>query len=376
MTSTEETIARIAQQTLALAFHRAKTEDGILKPKGQRWHQWDWSIGVGFYGIGKAYDLNHDDAYLAKLKEWIDARIDGGIPAICVNTNALMTTVLRLHQRCPEERYERLCRVFDDYLLNMAPRVPCGALAHETIESRNTGQIWTDTLFMSIIYAAQRAVLLKDQEYMRVALRQLILHAQNLYDAGSGLFYHGWNDIEKRPLGAKWGRGNAWVIVSAIEILELVPFDFPEKRSLLDQLHHQLANLEQLQAADGFWSTVLDHPETYPESSATAGVAYGVLKGIRLGLVPGAYAPMARRAIKALLKNVDSKGTVLRGSSGTPIKQSVAEYAHVPYAITPFTQGLALMALCEFELQRIHQGAKDELYTATATWENGQDSGY
>ncbi len=68
---------------------------------------------------------------------------------------------------------------------------------------------------------------------------------------------------------------------------------------------------------------------------------------------------MAQRAIKAVLDNVDAEGNVLRGSSGTPIKRDVAEYAQVPYAITPFSQGLALMALCEFELQG-GQGARDE----------------
>ncbi len=361
MTRIEATIAKIAQQTLALAFHPTPSDDGNRMRKAQRWHQWDWSIGVGFYGVGKAYDFNHNDACVLKLKEWIDARIDGGIPAICVNTNALMTTVLRLHQRCPEMRYESLCRVFDNYLLNTAPRVPCGALAHETIESRNSGQIWTDTLFMSIVYAVQRSLLLNDRKYLQEALRQLILHVQSLYDADSGLFYHGWDDVVKCPLGAKWGRGNAWVIVSSIEILELVPFDFLGKAELLDRLQHQLACLEQLQDTDGYWRTVLDHPETYAESSVTAGVAYGVLKGIRLGLVPRHYAAMAQRAIEAVLDSVDGKGNVLRGSSGTPIKQNIAGYAQIPYAITPFTQGLALMALCEFELQGIHEGAKDEL---------------
>ncbi len=348
MTGIEEIIARIAHQTLALAFHRAETDDGKRKPKGLRWHQWDWSIGVGFYGVGKAYDFNHDEAYILKLKEWIDARIDGGIPAICVNTNALMTTVLRLQQRCPEDRYERLCRVFDDYLLNAGPRVPCGALAHETIESPNSGQIWTDTLFMSIIYAVQRALLLNDESYLQEALRQLRLHVSHLYDSDWGLFYHGWNDVERRPLGARWGRGNAWVIVSAMEILDLVPFDFDGRQDLMDRLLHQLATLEKLQDTDGYWRTVLDHPETYAESSVTAGVAYGVLKGIRLGLVPRDYTTMAQRAIRTLLNNVDAEGNVLRGSSGTPIKQNIAGYVQVPYAITPFTQGLALMALCEF----------------------------
>ncbi len=351
MTTTQETIAKIARQTLALAFHQTETHVANHEFNSRRWHQWDWSMGVGFYGLWKAYDLAPDDAYITKMKEWIDVRKDRGIPAICVNTNALLTTVLRLHQRHPEECYESLCRVFDDYLLKTAPRVPCGALAHTTIESRNSGEIWADTLFMSVIYATQRSLLLNDREYMQEALRQMILHVQNLYDVDSGLFYHGWNDVEKRPLGAKWGRGNAWVVVSAMEILEFVPFDFPEKQDLLDRLHHQLAALKLLQDDDGCWRTVLDHPETYPESSVTAGVAYGVLKGIRLGLVPRGYGPMAQRAIEGLLKNIDDEGSVLHGSFGTPVKRDVADYNLVPYAITPFTQGLALMALCEVALQ-------------------------
>ncbi len=69
---------------------------------------------------------------------------------------------------------------------------------------------------------------------------------------------------------------------------------------------------------------------------------------------------MAQRATKAVLDNVDEEGNVLRGSSGTPIKRNVAEYGQVPYAITPFTQGLALMALCESELQGAGRKTKDE----------------
>jgi unsaturated rhamnogalacturonyl hydrolase len=359
MTDIQETVAKIAEQTLSLAFDGREPKVPNHTFEARRWQQWDWSMGVAFYGLWKAYDIDHDDAYVARMKEWIDARIDRGIQTICVNTNALLTTVLRLHQRYSEERYEKICRVYDDYLLETAPRVPCGALAHTTLGSQYSGQVWADTLFMSILYATQRSLVLNDRGYLYEAIRQLILHVEKLFDAHTGLFYHGWNDVEQCALGGRWGRANAWVIVSVVEILELVPFDFPEKQDLLNRLHHQVAALQELQDMEGCWRTVLDHPETYAETSATAGVAYGVLKGIRLGLVAEPYAPMAQRGIKWLLRTMDDDGNVLHGSSGTPIKQNVGEYAHIPYAITPFTQGLALMALCEYELQS-GQGARDE----------------
>jgi unsaturated rhamnogalacturonyl hydrolase len=55
---------------------------------------------------------------------------------------------------------------------------------------------------------------------------------------------------------------------------------------------------------------------------------------------------MAQKAIQALVAKIDDEGNVLGGSSGTAIKENVAEYNAVPLAVTPFTQGLALMALC------------------------------
>jgi unsaturated rhamnogalacturonyl hydrolase len=75
-------------------------------------------------------------------------------------------------------------------------------------------------------------------------------------------------------------------------------------------------------------------------------VAAGVLKGIRLGLIDDRYEEMAQKAIQALVAKIDDEGNVVGGSSGTAIKENVAEYNAVPLAVTPFTQGLALMALC------------------------------
>jgi unsaturated rhamnogalacturonyl hydrolase len=131
-----------------------------------------------------------------------------------------------------------------------------------------------------------------------------------------------------------------------MEMLESIPRDAPERMAHLGKLNSQMAALEEHQDANGYWRTVLDHHDTYPETSVTAGVAAGALKGIRLGLIEDGYEEMAQKAIQALVAKIDDEGNVLGGSSGTAIKKSVAEYNNVPLAVTPFTQGLALMALC------------------------------
>ena len=203
---------------------------------------------------------------------------------------------------------------------------------------------------MSIVYLTQRGLYLNSRAHLEEAAKQRVLHINSLYDEKDDLFYHGWDDVAKTPMGIKWGRGNAWIIVSMIEMLESIPLDAPERTAHLGKLNNQMAALEEHQDSNGYWRTVLDHHDTYPETSVTAGVAAGALKGIRLGLIDDKYQEMAQKAIQALVAKIDDEGNVLGGSSGTAIKENVAEYNDVPLAVTPFTQGLALMALCEATL--------------------------
>ena len=345
-TDTRRVLKKVAGRTLDLAF-RYRQDDLDRVSDAQRWYDWDWYMGVALYGLWKAHELLQNETYILRIKQWIDQRIETGIQTVCVNTCAPMTTVLRLHQLYPDERYEALCQTFDAYVLSQAPRTPSGAMAHTVIGQDFVGQVWADTLFMSIVYLTQRGLYLNSRAHLEETAKQHVLHLDSLYDEKDGLFYHGWDDVAKKPLGVKWGRGNAWIIVSMMEMLENIPLDAPERTVHLEKLNNQMAALEEHQDANGYWRTVLDHHDTYPETSVTAGVAAGVLKGIRLGLIDDKYREMAQKAMQALVARVDDEGNVLGGSSGTAIKQNVAEYNDVPLAVTPFTQGLALMALCE-----------------------------
>jgi unsaturated rhamnogalacturonyl hydrolase len=345
-TDTRKVLKKVTERTLDMAFYYKKPP----LDKGSdawRWYSWDWYMGVALYGIWKAHEVLENDAYVSRIKEWIDQRIETGTEAPCVNTCAPMTTVLRLYRLYGEERYETLCQTFDDYILNQAPRTPSGTIAHTVIGRDFVGQVWADTLFMCVMYLTQRGLYLNSQAHLEEAAKQRVLHINSLYDEKMGLFYHGWDDVGKKPMGAKWGRGNAWIIASMIEMLEITPLDSPERTEILGKLNNQMATLEKYQDSDGYWRTVIDHHDTYPETSVTAGVAAGALKGIRLGLIDEKYRKMAQKAIQALVAKIDDEGNVLGGSLGTSVKKNVAEYNNVALGVTPFTQGLALMALGE-----------------------------
>ena len=101
--------------------------------------------------------------------------------------------------------------------------------------------------------------------------------------------------------GALWVRANAWILISTFEILELLGEEFPEKAWILQSVGEQAEALKGCQRENGMFGTLLDDPESYDEASATAGIAYDLLRGVSLGyLSEEAYTPVIRKAVLAV----------------------------------------------------------------------------
>lgn len=134
-----------------------------------------------------------------------------------------------------------------------------------------------------------------------------------------------------------------------IELLNLPPGD-GLREYLVSSLKAQVDALFKLQdAATGLWHTILDDPTTYLEASATAGFAYGILKAIRLRLLPKEerYIAMAEKAVQAVKDNISEGGELKQVSFGTPIFDDIESYKRVPLTSMPYGQSLALLALTE-----------------------------
>ena len=103
-----------------------------------------------------------------------------------------------------------------------------------------------------------------------------------------------------------------------IELLRLPPDD-GLRLFLVATLRAQIDALVRTQDAEtGLWHTLLDDPTSYLEASATAGFAYGILKALRLRLIPKEekYLTSAKKAIDGILKNVTEKGELQQVSFG------------------------------------------------------------
>ena len=74
------------------------------------------------------------------------------------------------------------------------------------------------------------------------------------------------------------------------------------------------------------WHQVLDHPESYEETSCTAMFILAMARGLRNGWLDKKYRPVVDRAWTALKSKIDNDGTVHGICRGTGIGFSLNFY--------------------------------------------------
>jgi unsaturated rhamnogalacturonyl hydrolase len=313
--------------------------------------KWEWPQGVGLYGLCKLYLRTGKERYLRILDSWYAARLAEGLPGKNVNTMAPMLAYIHLYELDGRRDRLELCLEWAEWAMRGMPRTVDGGLQHIVTGRRNDGQLWVDTLYMTVLFLAKTGMATGRREYVEEAVRQFLVHVKYLADRGSGLWFHGWTFDGRHNFGrVHWGRGNCWFTAGVVDFIEMVGLEGGIKDFLLDTLRDQVDALLPLQEAEGMWHTVLDDPGSYLESSATAGFGYGILKAVRLGLLPASYRDAGLRACAAVLARVDATGSVTQVSYGTPMGDDAEFYKRIPVCPMAYGQALAVQLLGEASL--------------------------
>lgn len=137
---------------------------------------------------------------------------------------------------------------------------------------------------MTVLFLLKAGKVFGREGYVEEAKYQFLFHIKYLQDRKTGLFYHGWTfDGRHNFAGAFWARVNSWFTSGAVEFLEIYGVDDAVSRFVKTSWVDQVKELIKYQGENGLFNTLVDIEETYYETSATAGIAYGILKGVRLG---------------------------------------------------------------------------------------------
>jgi unsaturated rhamnogalacturonyl hydrolase len=323
----------------------AKAPEGIM---------WSYPWGVALYGIIRSTDATGDkdaenfvmehDKICARYYQWLAglekqfgddgkafARTTRLKPLISLGNldscgsmgNQIVETMLR-HTELVTPADKAVAERIVDWVTVKQHRLPDGTLARP---GKDGETVWPDDLYMGCPIIIRWSEYTGDKKYLDDAANQMI-HQAELEQDTDGLFFHGYIVKEKKHSPFKWGRGDGWVTVSLVELLSVLPENHPQRAKLLAILKKQIDGLKKVQAPDGMWRQVLDHPELWEETSCTAMFAYGIARAVNRGWLDASYMPMARRAFAGISKNVTSDGVVNETCIGTNIGQDLDYYVN------------------------------------------------
>ncbi|KZK85587.1 Unsaturated rhamnogalacturonyl hydrolase YesR [Pseudovibrio sp. Ad46] len=311
--------------------------------------EWDWEVGVGLYGFYKQACKTGDERMKRNLANWYDMQIARGLPSRQINSTAPMLCLALLARETNNQRWKQIVTDWAEWLINDMPKTVDDGFQHLVKERENDGQLWDDTLFMAGLFMGVAGDWLNRPDWVEEAYYQFLVHGRYLSDPVSGLWYHGWTFLGNHNYAeAFWARGNAWITIAVPELFELVGERYgPAARQIKALYCRQVEALLPLQLEDGMWPTLLDQPDSPPETSATAGFAYGLLRGVRTGILPESYLQPTLKAAAAVLQRIDAAGIVQEVSDGTAMGHDFEFYRNIPNTPTPYGQALASLLLIE-----------------------------
>jgi unsaturated rhamnogalacturonyl hydrolase len=279
------------------------------------------------------------------LRGRVDELIRLGLPDCTVNTCAMGHCLITLYEETGEEAYWNVALSKLDYLRGRALRFGNQVLQH-TVSVNNDfpEQAWADTLIMAAFFMLRMGVKLGDKAVIDDALNQYFWHIGFLQDEATGLWYHGYNHLQKDHMsGFFWARANAWAAYTMSQVKRVLPeaYLYPQFMDVDCSLREQLAGLKGLQTEKGLWRTVLDDPDSYEELSASCGIAAAMLvSGNPL------HTQYVQSAYGGILENISEDGRLLNVSGGTAVMRNLDGYRNISKKWTQgWGQGLGLAFL-------------------------------
>ena len=314
-----------------------------------KYQYWEWTQGIGLFGLWKLFEKSKEEKYLEMLLKYYDERLNTGLPSKNINTCAPMLVLSYIAEYTDNPIYLSLCGEWAEWIMKGLPRTKEGGFQQITSDTVNEQELWDDTLVMAVLFLANYGRIVKNNEFIEEAKYQFLLHIKYLTDKKTGLWFHGWTFRGNHNFSkALWGRGNCWVTIAIPEFLNMIPCEESIGRFLVKALELQVSALRKYQDPSGMWHTLIDDRDSYLETSATCGFAYGILRAVHLGYIDAAYTECALKAMDAVLNNIGEDGIVGQVSYGTAMgRDSKQFYKNIEIKSMPYGQALAILFLLE-----------------------------
>jgi len=323
------------------------TKSAAVDNRNGEFNDWTYSNGVALAGMLHVSDvtgdlryqahtlrvfdfiLGHLDYFKSQAKEFGPQRnglgnmIDMRELDHC---GAIGAALVKAYAKKQDPRYRETIDVVAGFVSKRMSRMPDGTLARSRPWPVS---VWVDDLYMSVPFLAQMGRLTGDASYFDDAARQVVQFSSLLLDP-RGLFDHTWFGGMDPDPKFYWGRGAGWAIMATAELLSVLPEDHPKRAQVLDIFRKAAQGAAAVQGSTGLWHQLLDRPDSYLETSASAMFTFALARGVNRGWLPPTYAPAAQEGWRALERRVHADGRIEGICVGTTAASDAPYYYNRP----------------------------------------------
>lgn len=206
--------------------------------------------------------------------------------------------LFELYQKTGKQKYQKAIDLLKSQL-DEQPRTCTGNFWHKLIYPN---QIWLDGLYMAQVFSTLWHNQ-NDKDFSDVVMQ--ISNVHNLmFDKSKKLYYHCidcskqafWCNKQTGLSSNFWLRSIGWYLVAMADILQIVPEHISATIApIFSEAIQGIA--KYVSPTNNMLYQVVDCPEragNYPETSGSCMVAYAMLKGARLGVLPQSYAMLGK----------------------------------------------------------------------------------
>jgi unsaturated rhamnogalacturonyl hydrolase len=204
---------------------------------------------------------------------------------------------------------------------------------------------WCDALFMSPPVLLRMYEITHERKYLDYMDHEWWLTSASLYNQDNHLYFRDSRYFTQKQADGKpifWSRGNGWVMGALVNVLRIMPADYPSRPKYVAQFREMAAEIAAIQSKDGLWRSGLLDPDAYdlPEVSGSAFVTFGIAYGINEKILDRkTYLPVVEKSWKGMLSHIYADG---RLGSIQPIDAQPGKFK--PSASSVFGVGGFLLA--------------------------------
>ena len=277
---------------------------------------WNYIDGCMMTALLSLHEITGERKYFDFVDSFIDAFVgeDGSIRTLKPEGHALDDinegrVLLPLFQATGKKKYRLAADTLKRYLSEQ-PRTWEGSWWHKQIYPN---QVWLDGIYMAQPFSALYEQAFGTGDYSDI-LHQVAVVRNRMRDPKTGLYYHGydasrtafWCNPETGLSRSFWLRAIGWFCVALADLCEILP---EKERAPLVEVFADLA-WSLLPFADpetGMYYQVVDRPEVpgnYLETSGSSMIAYAMLKGSRLGVLPPSFGTQGQKTFDGILSRM------------------------------------------------------------------------